>query len=123
LDDDDDWFDATPALIPIDKKFDEISDYKHYVVVQDTLISPNEVEYFDDVPSFRDNDPHHVLDNIKSSFATQCTPNVYLVHRAHTTTTSTSPIAVHPPAKVKRDYDASHCFFGNLPSDVIKNHA
>jgi hypothetical protein len=47
---------------------------------------------------------------IITSFATQCTPNVYLDHRAHTATTSTSRIAVHPSAKAKRDYDAFRCF-------------
>jgi hypothetical protein len=41
-DDDDDWFDANPALIPIDKQFDEIGENKHCVVVQDTLITPTE---------------------------------------------------------------------------------
>jgi hypothetical protein len=68
--DDDDWFDAIPALIPIDKRFDEIGDYKHRVVVQDTLITPTEEEIFYDVPSFRADDPHHVQDNIITSFAT-----------------------------------------------------
>jgi hypothetical protein len=36
LDNDDDCFDATPALIPIDKQFDEIGDYKT-VVTGDTI--------------------------------------------------------------------------------------
>jgi hypothetical protein len=101
-------------LIPIDKQFDELGDYKHRVVVQNTLITPAEEEYFYDVPSFCDDDPRHVLDNIITSFATQCIPNVYLVHRAHTTTTSTSPIAVHPPAKPKRNYDGATILYAKL---------
>jgi hypothetical protein len=44
-----------------------------------------------------------------------------MVHRAHNTTTSTSPIAVHLPATPsKRENESLRCFFGYLPSDVIK---